>query len=154
MPSPKAQPGSQSICRKAGGGPAPAASIKQGHQCGRWLQSLLRLLGHFPVTHPYKTQRHPRASAETETLPWCRHWCWAPPHQLDCFSSSQEKQSLAKVMRWSQAHYVNTVWATFIIPHHEPHFHERGSLAPLDKFNHFWHEDFFSYFMTYFPSII
>lgn len=89
-------------------------------------------LWHIPVK-----QRHPRASAETETLPWCRHWCWAPPHQLDCSSSSQKKQSLAKVMRWSQAHYVNTVWATFIIPHHEPRLHERGSLAPLDNFNHF-----------------
>lgn len=54
---PKAQPGSWSICRKAGGGPAPTESIKQGHQCGSWLWSLLWLLRHFPVAYPCKASQ-------------------------------------------------------------------------------------------------
>lgn len=107
-----------------------------------------------PMASPCKTQGPPGASAEAETLLWCRRWCWPSPRQPDCSSSSREKQSLAKVMRWRRAHYANTVWATFIIPHHEPCFHEWDSLAPLDNLNCFWHEGFFSYFMTYFPSII
>lgn len=90
-------------------------------------------LGIFAVAPSCKTQGCPGASAEAETLPWC----WPPPRQLDCSSSSREKQALAKVMKWHRGHYVNTVWAMFIIPYYEPRFHERGSLAPLDNLNRF-----------------
>lgn len=110
-------------------------------------------LGISPTASPCKSQGHPRVSAETEALPWCRNRCGPPPWQLNCSSSSREMQLLAKVMRWHQEHYVNTVWATFITPLHELPFHEGGSLVPLDNLNSFWHEGFY-YFMTYFPSII
>lgn len=118
-----------------------------------WFWPFLQLLGHLP--HGISLQK-PGASSGLSG-----DWDFAavqkpvqpPPWQSNCSSSSREMQLLAKVMRWHQERYVNTVWAAFITPFHELPFHERGSLVPLDNLNSFWHEGFY-YFMTYFPSII
>lgn len=127
----RAQLCSYPLHRKDGGDHVPTVSVKCQHHRGSWLQPSYSCSGLSLMASLCK------ASGEAETSLWCRCWYWPPPHQLDCSSSSQEKQPLAKVMRWCQTHCENTVWATFIIPHCEPRFHERGSLDPLDNLNHF-----------------